>query len=91
MSNAWKPQLSSFCASLARAASECGAEHDREHAPLTALRRRDQAPPGGVGVAGLDAVDVGIGPQKPVAVGLRDVVVAEFLLRIERIELRVVA
>jgi hypothetical protein len=42
-------------------------------------------------VAGLDAVDIRVGPEQPVAVGLRDVVVAEFPLRVDRIELGVVA
>ena len=50
-----------------------------------ALRRGDEAPSGGIGVPGLHAVDVRIDPQEPVAVRLRDVVVAEFLQRIERI------
>ena len=90
MSNAWKPQLSSFWLSLARAASE-RAEHHRQQPALAALGGRDQAPAGGVGVPGLHAVDVRIDPQQPVAVRLRDVVVAEFLQRVERVVLGKVA
>ena len=42
-------------------------------------------------MSGLHAVDVGIDPQQPVAVGLRDVVVAVLAQRIERVVLGKVA
>ena len=58
------------------------AEQHREQAPLAAARGGDQAVARGLGVAGLDAVDARVDPQQAVAVGLGDVVVAEFLLRV---------
>ena len=67
------------------------AQHDSDLPPLAALCRRDEAPSGGIGVARLHAVDVGIDPEKPVAVGLRDVVVAEFLDRIELVVIGIIA
>ena len=58
-----------------------GAGHHRDEAPAVALRRGHEAVAGGFVVAGLDAVDVGIGPEQAVAVRLRDVVVAKLALR----------
>ena len=58
------------------------AEQHREQPPAAAVRRGDQAIARGLGVAGLHAVDARVEPQQPVAVGLGDVVVAEFLLRV---------
>ena len=66
-------------------------EHDRHEAAIAALRRCDKTPAGRLGMTGLDAVDVRIRPQQPVAIRLRDVVVAVFLLRIDRIKVRIVA
>ena len=56
-----------------------------------ALRGRDQAIPGRIGVAGLEAVDAGVAAQQQVAVRLVDVVVAVFLDRVVGEELGVVA
>ena len=50
-----------------------------------------EAPARGLGVPGLDAVDVGVDPQQPVAVRLRDVVVAVLLERIQPVVLGKVA
>src|SRR6266446_6680791 len=58
------------------------AEQNRKQAPAAASRRRDEAEARCLGMAGLDAVYRRIEPQQPIAVRLRNVVVAEFLLRI---------
>src|SRR5207248_9878445 len=50
--------------------------------PRAALGGGDQAITRRFGMPGLHAVDRGIEPQQAVAVGLRDVVVAEFLDRV---------
>ena len=59
-----------------------GAEQHREQPPSAAARRCDEAIARRLGMAGLHAVDARVHPQQPVAVHLRDVVVAEFFLRV---------
>ena len=80
VSKAWKPQFSSFWLSLARASIEVvlstTVSSRRLPAPPLAevrelaLRGGDQAVAGGLGVAGLHAVDRRVAAQQQVAVGL---------------------
>src|SRR2546421_9496428 len=64
------------------------AEHHGKQPPRATLRRRDQTIARTVGKSGLDAVDVRVAPEQPVAIRLRDVVVAVLLDRIKRVILR---
>ena len=63
-------------------------ENDRKQAPRAAFGRRNQAVSRGLGKSGFHTIDVRIAPQQPVAIRLRDVVVAVFLERVQRVVLR---
>src|SRR5690606_23548300 len=59
-----------------------GAHQYRDDTPAVAQGGGNQAIACRRGVAGFQAVDGGVGPKKPVAVGLPDVVIGEFFLAV---------
>jgi hypothetical protein len=92
VSKFWKPQFSSFWLSAVRLPSEVCAGQHRDQAALAgravrAVGRGDHAVAGGFGVAGLHAVDGRVQPQQAVAVLLGDLVIGEFLDRVDLVEL----
>ena len=79
-------------ASAARAGIGVRAQHDRQEPPLAALARRRRGTSRRLRcVRSSSPSTYGSVHKQPVAVGLRDVVVAKFLLRVERVVLGVVA